>query len=298
MLSICIPIYNYNVVKLVGDLHKQASGLSVAFEIILIDDFSDIHFKLQNESISRLDNVKYVELQKNIGRSKIRNLFLDYALFDNMLFLDCDAAIVSESFVLDYITSISIDYPIICGGLFYSNKRPEKDFLLRWKYGHANEVVSPEKRAKNPYKSFKTINFLIRRDVFKSVKFDERIAGYGHEDTWFGFQLKKSGVQIKHINNPVLHTQLETNEQFIIKTEQSIESLLYIRDISKDSDFEKEIALLKTFNALTKFRILFVVKVFFWIFKPMIRALLLSGFISINLFAFYKLGLLISKPIK
>jgi glycosyltransferase involved in cell wall biosynthesis len=295
MLSICIPVYNYNVEKLIGDLHRQASALGVAFEIICIDDCSDTHFKNQNNSITDLSNVKYIELIENMGRSKIRNLFLDYVSYTNLLFLDCDAQIVSDVFVSRYVDSIEPNIPVIFGGLKYSLKKPQKEFLLRWKYGHAKEVVSFENRLKDPYKSFKTINFLIKKGVLGSIKFDEQIVGYGHEDTWFGFQLKKAGFQIKQINNPVLHTQLETNEQFLNKTEQSIENLLRIVEKANDTEFEEDITLLQTYRKVKNIKSVFILALLFWISKPLVRRLLVSGFANQKLFAFYKLGILISK---
>ena len=293
MLSVCIPVYNYNVEKLIGDLHHQASALGVAFEIICIDDCSDTHFKNQNKSITDLSNVKYIELKENIGRSKIRNLFLDIVSFTNLLFLDCDAQIVSDKFVNRYVDSITHNIPVICGGLCYSSEKPQREFLLRWKYGRAKEVESFESRLKDPYKSFKTINFLIKKRVLASIKFDERIAGYGHEDTWFGYQVKKTGFQIKHIDNPVLHAQLETNEQFLIKTEQSIENLIKIVEMANDLEFEESISLLQTYRKLKNIKSISVVALFFLISKSVIRKLLVLGFANQKLFAFYKLGFLI-----
>ena len=292
MLSICIPIYNFNVEKLVNDLHNQASAVNINFEIICIDDCSDTNFKNQNKPITGLNHVKYVELNENIGRSKIRNLFLQYASYDHLLFLDCDVEIISESFIKEYIESIDSDSKLICGGLLYSSEKPPKEFRLRWKYGHAKEIVSMENRLRNPYKSFKTVNFIIKKDVFGAIKFDERITGYGHEDTWFGYQLKKAGIQIKHIDNPVLHIQLETNEQFIIKTEQSIESLIQIQRMTNDLEFEKEITLLKIYRKLKSLKIIFFISLLFWISKSAIRNLLVSGFANTCLFAAYKLGFL------
>lgn len=39
--------------------------------------------------------VKYIELKKNIGRAKIRNLFIEYTTNPYLLFLDCDTKIIS-----------------------------------------------------------------------------------------------------------------------------------------------------------------------------------------------------------
>ena len=72
-LSICVPVFNFDVTELVKKLDKQAGLLSVPFEIVCIDDCSDEKFiKINKEICSKYG--KYIELKENIGRSKIRNL--------------------------------------------------------------------------------------------------------------------------------------------------------------------------------------------------------------------------------
>ena len=48
MLSILIPVYNYNAVDLVQKLHEQASQAGIPFEILLLDDNSDNNCKREN----------------------------------------------------------------------------------------------------------------------------------------------------------------------------------------------------------------------------------------------------------
>lgn len=296
MLSICIPVYNFCVHELVNELHNQASSIAVDFEIILIDDFSDVNFKNQNKHLAELQNIKYIELPRNIGRSKIRNLFLTYAQYDYLLFLDCDAFVSSKTFLKKYIDTINNETVVVCGGLTYNSDKPGKEYRLRWKYGIRKEVVSFENRLKNPYKSFNTISFLIKKTLFQTYSFDERITGYGHEDTLFGFQLKTHNIPVTHINNPVVNKSLEKNSEFLLKTEQSILNLIYIKKfLSSHADFENSISLLNTYNKLKKTRALSIVFFFWLISHKMLRRLLASGFESIGLFSFYKLGYLINK---
>ena len=40
MLSILIPVFNYDVRRLVGDLHRQLSGMKIEYEIRVYDDCS------------------------------------------------------------------------------------------------------------------------------------------------------------------------------------------------------------------------------------------------------------------
>ena len=56
MLSILIPIYNYNVYPLVEELHKQCIECKIDFEIICIDDAST-DYKPENNKMQFLSNV-------------------------------------------------------------------------------------------------------------------------------------------------------------------------------------------------------------------------------------------------
>ena len=46
MLSICIPVYNFDVTELVKALNSQAEELHVSYEILVIDDASQNLYKL------------------------------------------------------------------------------------------------------------------------------------------------------------------------------------------------------------------------------------------------------------
>ena len=74
MISVCIPVFQVEVERLVNELNNQIQNLEV--EIILIDDASDTWIREKNTDL-KVD--KYIQLHQNIGRSKIRNLFLKYS---------------------------------------------------------------------------------------------------------------------------------------------------------------------------------------------------------------------------
>ena len=73
MLSILLPVYNFDVRKLVKQLHEQGNMLEIPFEIICTDDGSEEEFKNLNSELEKLYSVSYQELKNNLGRSKIRN---------------------------------------------------------------------------------------------------------------------------------------------------------------------------------------------------------------------------------
>ncbi len=291
MISICIPVYNFNVSQLLYELELQSKNINSQIEIILIDDCSSEEFKIINESSCKKHT--YIELKKNIGRAKIRNLFLKYAQFENLLFIDCDSLIVSKEFLSAYLFAIENEN-IICGGTVYTQLRPAKNKILRWKYGMKKESQSFVARNLKPNKSFMTNNFLIGKKILANIKFDERLNDYGHEDTLFGFELKKKNINIKHIENPVMHNHIEDNAEYLQKTEKAIINLISIlKYVDFDKDFISDVALLHFYENINPKKITGIIHFFFICFKPLIKFLLIKGYVFLWLFDFYKLGFFI-----
>ena len=173
MLSILIPTYNYSIFNLVSILNEQCLKLKIKFEIIVLDDASEL-FHIENNEVNKLENCTYAILEKNSGRSSIRNLLAQKASFENLLFLDADTIPLSEYFVSNYISNLNLEEKIIYGGIKYQKEKPEENKILRWVYGKSREALSVYERNKNPYLSFLTLNFLIKKSVFEKVTFNEK----------------------------------------------------------------------------------------------------------------------------
>ena len=88
----------------------------------------------------------------------------------------------------------------------------------------AVEEQSAGQRNKEPYNRFISMNFMICRDAFLKVRFDETFH-LGYEDTLFGMQLEQAGVEILHIDNPVYHLVEENSEQFLMKIRRAVRNL-------------------------------------------------------------------------
>ena len=291
MLSICIPVYNFDVTGLVVTLHQQAVRQNIAAEVICIDDCSNAEFRDINKDICNTYG-RYIQLEENIGRARIRNLFLEYALYDYLLFLDCDSVLITSNFVRKYADAIiSNGAEVICGGRIYNEIKPSSQKLLRWKYGRKKESITVEARLKHPNVSFITCNFAINRNTLINCKFDERLVKYGHEDTLFGFQLKKNKIRILHIENPILNGYLEDNDEFLDKTELGLENLLNILQfLNYDKQFIEDVTLLKTHKIFRMIRLDLLIVFIFPFLKPALRLNLSKGFANLFWFDFYKLG--------
>jgi glycosyltransferase involved in cell wall biosynthesis len=260
------------VTNLVKNLVTQKSTLNVPIEIILIDDAST-YFKAINKNLET--SCTYIRLTKNIGRSKIRNLFVEYANFPYLLFLDCDSLIISPNFLAKYITEIQNGSLVCCGGRQYPEKCPSKQQRLSWKYGVKRESKPAFYRSKFPNKSFMTNNFMIKKELLCSIKFDERITNYGHED------------------NPILNGEIETNTVFLDKTKLAIQNLVLISNLNtKDLNFQKEILLLNVYKKLKSIRLLILI--FHKISSPIFLFCFRRGIVDIHLFNLYKLFYLFS----
>ena len=255
MLSILIPIYNYNAVPLVKKIKEQAHKTNVLFEIICLNDASSL-FLTENQELAQLPCVRYEISDKNQGRSKTRNQLAKRAQYDWLLFLDTDVMPVDEFLIERYLPFLNADKQAVYGGIVYSDNQPEKQKLLRWVYGRSREALTAEQRQKNPYLSFLTLNFLIHKDIFKTVQFNEDIPNMRHEDSLFSYHLKINQVKISHIENPVEHLGLDYFENAIIKEKESLFALKNLLDQNLiDPNYIK---IGRVFCTLKKYRLTFL----------------------------------------
>lgn len=241
MISVLIPVYNYNISELVSEVHKQLSKTDYAYEILCFDDCSgNLDLQETNKTINTLSHCKYVILKKNIGRSAIRNQLAQQAIYDWCLFLDADVMPKHSNFVECYLKTISEKTEIIYGGILYQENRVNDRCLLRWIYGNEREALPTEQRQKNKYLSFLTLSFLIHKSVFQKVCFNEDIPNLRHEDTLFSYNLKEHNIEIEHIENPVYHLGIESSETFLQKSLDSVEAIdLFVKQDLLSSNYTK-----------------------------------------------------------
>lgn len=292
MLSICIPIYNRDLRDTVCRLNTQASMQTIPVEIICIDDHSEESYHQLNLQIA--DKANYIRLPENVGRARIRNLFLQYAQYEYLLFLDCDS-IIPDNFLHNYLALLQQNPSVICGGRVYDKQDDDREHHLRYLYGMKCECKNADERTYQPYKSFMTNNFVVHRKVLQQVPFDERISRYGHEDTLFGYRLMQQGVPILHIDNPVINGDVEENGEFLRKTIDGVKSLSAIyKWLGGDPQFCELVSLLRFYVKVKQFRMTWIVMFVYRLIGHQLERTFISGrHISMTMFSFYKLALLI-----
>ncbi len=268
MLSILIPVYAEPVNQLVAELVRQGRALEIPFEIIVLDDGSTEAIKRINQPIAKIKEVTYENLPENLGRSAIRNTLGTRAKFSYLLFLDCDSYPEHEGFLKKYVEQLASNR-VLVGGTAYAVAAP-KGKELHWLVGSQREVVAADQRARHPHHGFSSFNFVVPSEVFKKIKFDDAISGYGHEDTLYGWSLKKEGVEVIHLDNRLLHLGLDDPNIFLEKRRMAIRNLLILQEKYAMMDTR----LLRTHERLSKIGLDRIVVGLFDVFeKPILRNL-------------------------
>lgn len=289
MLSILIPVYNYDVIPLALELKKQCLESKIDFEILCQDDASNSKLNEENEIINSLENCSFFVNSTNLGRGKNINLLAEKAKYDYLLILDCDTFPTQNNFIKNYIsTTNNIENLVVFGGIQYKKEKPENEKLLRWIYGNARESLSVEKRNTNPNGNALTSNILIKKNIFILNKFDKSITKYGYEDLVFLSDLKKKGILVKHIDNTTYHLGLETSQEFLEKTKIALENLKFITETDALDLSESKLLKVSTLSES-----LYLTPFISFLFQKTERKMeqnLLSKKPSLLLFDLYKLG--------
>ena len=299
MLSILIPVYNFDCVVLVRALHSQCKALDIQFEILVLDDTSNL-FKQENRKINELEKCQYIESSTHFGRAKIRNELGKRANFENLLFIDSDALVNTPNFIQKYIENKD-KAEVVIGGMKYS-KHPPKENTLRWHYGSKREFIPAKIRNEFPYKSLISFNIMLKKSVFINHPFDEGTidiekSGYGHEDTLLGLELKSNNIPVLHIDNQLIHDYLETNEGFIANSLIAVEKYEYNPQFKKKEVVE-QIKIYRVFENVKSFRMVGLLNFIYLNFGDLIKKRLLKSNPSIRLFDLYRLSYLANYSLK
>ena len=285
MLSILLPIYNFNVEALVTELVNQCRKENIAFEILCFDDYSKKKYREENRKISEKFGVSYIELSENYGRSKIRNSLAKNSRFRYLLFIDCDSKVIKADYIARYLNVLNPEI-VINGGRVYKSKPPRSlKKRLHWKYGIQRESLSVVKRNHKGSAGFHTNNFVIPKSLFEKLAFKQELSGYGYEDLVFASEIEKNNIDIINIDNAVEHLGLEQIDVFLMKTEKALHNLALL-DAKSLVD---QVKLVKTFKKLDRLAALPLLDKAYKLLENKVMRNLYSNDPSLYLFDFYRL---------
>ena len=287
-LSILIPCYNCQCVELVKGLVTQCEDIEgLRYEVIVADDGStDKHLCLLNEELLNLEHVRYITREKNIGRACIRNFLVQQATYEWVLFVDSDLSIIREDFILSYI-QLDSTFLVAYGSYEVGN---ENTTNLRYLYEKdAAPKHTMEQRKLHPYHHLHTANLMMKRTTALTYPFDERFKRYGFEDVLLGKELQEHNVCIAQINNPLLFDHFETNDSYMEKTEEALQTLYTFRN--ELSGFS---SLLTLNYHLRRWGLHYLILFIFQQKRRKWRTILCGERPNLKLYIIYKLGYFIS----
>ena len=299
-LSILLPSYNNVCVSLVQVLQRQADALwgkldkPFRYEIIVADDCStDAACIDANRVIGDMLHCRYLRMEQNVGRAQIRNVLISESRGDYVLLIDSDLFLCDDNYLYKYATSTA---DVVYGGTLIGgeglamvdNEANTENLKGNLRYIYEKKAEPSHRavfRQLRPNQEISVCNLYARRDIMKAHPFDSRFKAYGYEDVLFGKRLAESGIEVTHIDNPVLINEFEPNSVFVKKTEEAILTLCrFEQDLEGYSNLKTKVTTLGRYIPLSLFRL--------WhrIMKNKEKRNLTGSKPSLLLFKLYKLG--------
>lgn len=299
-LSILLPSYNNVCVSLVQALQRQADALwgkldkPFRYEIIVADDGStDAACIDANRVIGDMLHCRYLRMEQNVGRAQIRNVLISESRGDYVLLIDSDLFLCDDNYLYKYATSTA---DVVYGGTriggegfaMVDNEANTEHLKGNLRYIYEKKAEPSHRavfRQLRPNQEISVCNLYARRDIMKAHPFDSRFKAYGYEDVLFGKRLAESGIEVTHIDNPVLINEFEPNSVFVKKTEEAILTLCrFEQDLEGYSNLKTKVSTLGRYIPLSLFRL--------WhrIMKNKEKRNLTGSKPSLLLFKLYKLG--------
>ncbi|MCM1041097.1 MAG: glycosyltransferase family 2 protein [Bacteroides sp.] len=288
MISVLIPNYNYDCLQLVRDLHGQLTQCGYPFEIIVVEDGSTQCLE-SNRQMTELENVRYEERKENVGRFKIRALLPSLARYPYLICMDSDAGVVRSDYIRKYLDfALRGEQAAVVGGK-ERGTLPDARHSLRFAYECKRECRPGLKRG------LSTFNYMVPASVLRQISLDDGWDfNYGHEDTVLGIKIKRLGVPVVFIDNPLVHLGLDTNERMIQKAEESGKNLLSIYHSGKYPELPSESRLLACYLKVRKYGMGGILRFFHRLSKPLLLKNLNGRHPNMKLFDFYRLGEMLS----
>lgn len=274
MLSIVIPVYNYNILPLVERLHQEASTLNLPFELLVCDDASTQVFHQQQ--IEAFPHTRWLTNTVNQHVAYTRNRLLKEAQYPWVLVLDADVMPVAPTFIQDYLAQRETGV-FFQGGFTYPPIEAGQQQSLRLTYGRAVEQHNH---------LHSCCNLFFNQNVLQ-LQFDEAITTYGYEDTLFFLALAKRQIEVIRLPNPVVHQSTESNHTYLERSKQACWELVRLLDQNKIN--ATDVQLSRRYNQLAQLHLTALLSGIDWLLGTRIQRNLLGANPSMTGFKLFKL---------
>ncbi len=198
-LSVIIPTYNRKE-TLRTTLLSLNDQTFKDFEVIVADDGGSDGTKQAVKALKLSYPIKHV-WQKNSGRSAARNMGLEHAAGEIILFID-DHIVVDRRLIEEHIKYHGkYGVEVVRGRVEFVEQA--KDAPKETEYIDEGQIKAPGYE-QQPFRIFITNNISIKKRALMSVfGFDEDFREYGLQDAEMGWRLKESGCRFKVDPNAV-----------------------------------------------------------------------------------------------
>ncbi|SHI62350.1 glycosyltransferase family 2 protein [Flavobacterium terrae] len=288
MISILIPVYNYNISSLLDKINSEITLNNISCEVIVIDDCST---QLETSKINKENCAKYsyeyLKNESNKGRTISRKILANKANFDWLLFLDSDVLPCDINFIQNYLNEINKDVEVVIGGIKYERKDIDSSTIFRYKYGINREEKTSTERNKKVYSSIFSGNLFIKKNIFLTNNYNGEKNIYGL-DNYFSYNLFINKSKVLHIDNPTYHLGLESNEDFFNKSISSLETRIEL--LKNKPLIEKTDSIIKAYKFCVKYNINIIANIIFKMTGPFLKKLVISNNPNLLAFDLYRLG--------
>jgi glycosyltransferase involved in cell wall biosynthesis len=224
-VSIIVPCYNRleNSQKCVDSLLNQ-NYPTESYEIIIIDDASTDQTQSYFEKLAyNFSNIKYFRNNQNFGRVLTRNKGILESNGELVIFLDNDMIVNYDFIEAHVLAHKNNDYVsrAVIGKISYPLEAINNSNFGRYIQSRALGYRSAKDMRNVNINDLDSKFFAggnsscLKSDVIKAGMFDVDFEKYGGEDEYFGYSLKKKGVNIIYAENAYsLHNDFNVGPNF------------------------------------------------------------------------------------
>lgn len=203
MISVIIPVYNQYPSLDVVLWHFCRQTISEPFEIIIVDDGSSDYDPTVFERYTSLQ-IRHIRNKTNKGRSQARNVAIDNANGEFLIFCDCDR-IPTPNFIESHMNLIdSLDAILSVGYATETyngvdNLKVNTETIIRRKsiyYKVISQIYDETGRTDSHLCWLSTLsgNMALKRSTLASHRFDCDFKHWGFEHFELGYRLWKDGT--------------------------------------------------------------------------------------------------------
>ncbi|WP_297804679.1 glycosyltransferase [uncultured Brevundimonas sp.] len=231
-LSVLIPFLSDDPTPLLQALAKEATGLGSEVEVILLDDGTGdpaLTGRITALVARAAMPICLITAASNNGRAAGRNILLNRARGEYVLFIDADMLPDNRDFLSQWLYFAREERPAAAFGGFSVSQAPtDPRFAVHRAMALRTDCLDAKTRARDPLKNVFTSNLLIRREHLATCPFDGRFSGWGWEDVEWAIRFGKAHT-IRHVDIPATHMGLDDVPTLMRKYDQSARNFEQIR---------------------------------------------------------------------